>query len=46
MDPRYSLNKRLDRPQLVWTQRVKEKSFASVMDRTLVIQFVVIHYTD
>jgi hypothetical protein len=29
----------------VWTQRLQEKSSASVGDRTLVVQFVVSHYT-
>jgi hypothetical protein len=33
-------------PELVWMQRIEEKSFASVRDRTLVIQFVVRYYTD
>jgi hypothetical protein len=30
----------------VWTQRLKEKSSASVGDRTPVVQSVVRHYTD
>jgi hypothetical protein len=30
----------------VWTQRLKEKSFASAGDRNPVIQSVVRHYTD
>jgi hypothetical protein len=33
-------------PELVWTQRLEEKSFPPVEDRTLVIQSVVRHYTD
>jgi hypothetical protein len=33
-------------PELVWTQRLEEKSFASVGDRTPVIQSAVRHYTD
>jgi hypothetical protein len=32
--------------ELVWTQRLEEKSFACVGDRTSVVQSVVIHYTD
>jgi hypothetical protein len=32
--------------ELVWTQRLEEKSFVSVGDRTFVIQSVVRHYTD
>jgi hypothetical protein len=30
----------------VWTQRVEERSSASVGDRTLLVQSVVRHYTD
>jgi hypothetical protein len=33
-------------PEPVWTQRLEEKSSASVGDRTLTVQFVVRHYTD
>jgi hypothetical protein len=33
-------------PEPVWTQRLKEKSSASVGDRTLIVQSVVRHYTD
>jgi hypothetical protein len=33
-------------PEPVWTQRLEEKSSASVGDRTLVVQFEVRHYTD
>jgi hypothetical protein len=33
-------------PEPVWTQRLEEKSFASVGDRTPVVQSVVSHYTD
>jgi hypothetical protein len=32
--------------ELVWTQRLEEKSFASAGDRTQVLQAVVIHYTE
>jgi hypothetical protein len=32
--------------ELVWTQRLEEKFFASAGDRTPVVQFVVRHYTD
>jgi hypothetical protein len=32
--------------ELVWTQRLEEKSFASARDRTPVIQSVLRHYTD
>jgi hypothetical protein len=32
--------------QLVWTQRIEEKCFASAGDRTPVVQFVVRYYTD
>jgi hypothetical protein len=32
--------------ELVWTQRLEEKSFTSARDLTLVIQSVVTHYTD
>jgi hypothetical protein len=32
--------------KLVWTQRLEEKSFASVGDRTPVVQFLVRHYAD
>jgi hypothetical protein len=33
-------------PQPVWTQRLEEKSSASVGDRTLAVQSVVRHYSD
>jgi hypothetical protein len=33
-------------PETVWTQRLEEKSSASVGDRTPVVQSVVSHYTD
>jgi hypothetical protein len=33
-------------PEPVWTQRLQEKSFAFVGDRTLVIQSVASHYTE
>jgi hypothetical protein len=33
-------------PEPVWTQRLEGKSFASVGDRTPVVQSVVSHYTD
>jgi hypothetical protein len=33
-------------PELVWIQRLEEKSFASAGDRTLVAQTVARHYTD
>jgi hypothetical protein len=33
-------------PEPVWTQRLEEKSSASVGDRTPVVQSVVKHYTD
>jgi hypothetical protein len=32
--------------ELVWTQRLEEKSFASAGEQTLVVQSVVRHYTD
>jgi hypothetical protein len=32
--------------ELVWTQRLEEKLFASARDRTPVVQSVVCHYTD
>jgi hypothetical protein len=32
-------------PELVWTQRIKEKSFVPAGDRTPVVQSVVRHYT-
>jgi hypothetical protein len=31
---------------LVWMQRLQEKSFAPARDQTLVIQSVIRHYTD
>jgi hypothetical protein len=33
-------------PEVVWTQRLEEKSFASAGDRTPVVQYVVRHCTD
>jgi hypothetical protein len=33
-------------PELVWTQRLEEKSSASVRDQSLVVQSVVRYYTD
>jgi hypothetical protein len=45
-DPRHPLDRRLDGPDLVWAQRLQEKSFASAGDRTLGIQSVIRHYTD
>jgi hypothetical protein len=33
-------------PEPVWTQEVKEKSFAPVGDRTLFVQSVIRHYAD
>jgi hypothetical protein len=33
-------------PEPVWTQRLEEKSSASVGDRTPVVQSVVRHYTE
>jgi hypothetical protein len=33
-------------PEPIWTQRLEEKSSASVGDRTPVVQSVVRHYTD
>jgi hypothetical protein len=32
--------------ELIWTQRLEEKYFASAGDRTPVVQSVVRHYTD
>jgi hypothetical protein len=32
--------------ELVWTQRIEEKYFASAGDRTPVVRFIVRHYTD
>jgi hypothetical protein len=43
-EPRYPLDRRALEP--VWTQRLEEKSSASVGDRTPVVQSVVRHYTD
>jgi hypothetical protein len=43
---RYPLDRRLGGPQLVWTQRLEEKSFVCARDRTTVIQSVVKHYVD
>jgi hypothetical protein len=46
-DPRYPLDRRLDGPQeLVWIQRLEEKSFSSAGDQTPVVQSIVRHYTD
>jgi hypothetical protein len=33
-------------PELVWAQRLKEKSSAFVRDQTPVVQSIVSHYTD
>jgi hypothetical protein len=33
-------------PELVWTQRLEEKSSASVLDQTLAVQSIVRHYTE
>jgi hypothetical protein len=33
-------------PELVWTQRLEEKSFAPVGDRTSINEYVARHYTD
>jgi hypothetical protein len=43
---RYPLYRAGWAPELVWTQRIEEKSSASVGDRTPVVQSVVTHYTD
>jgi hypothetical protein len=43
-DPLSPLDRRMGR--LVWTQTVREKSFASAGDRTLIVQSAVRHYTD
>jgi hypothetical protein len=43
-DPWYPLDRRASDP--VWSQRLEEKSSASVADRTPVVQSVVSHYTD
>jgi hypothetical protein len=44
---RYPMDRRLGGPQeLVWTQRLEEKSFASDGDETPLVQCVVRHYTD
>jgi hypothetical protein len=49
-DPPFPLYRRLGEagwaPETVCTQRIEEKSSASVGDRTLVVQSVVRHYTD
>jgi hypothetical protein len=46
-DSRYPLDKGFGwATELVWTQRLEEKSFASAGDITPVIQFVVRHCTD
>jgi hypothetical protein len=44
-DPWYPLDRKLDGPRPVWTQKLEEKSSASVGDRTPVVQSVVRHYT-
>jgi hypothetical protein len=46
IDPQYPLNKRLGGPQSCSGHRLEEKSFASVGNRTSVIQAVIRHYTD
>jgi hypothetical protein len=33
-------------PELIWTQRLEEKSSVSVRDRTPVVQSVVSHFSD
>jgi hypothetical protein len=48
-DPRYPLNRRLEAgwtPEPVCTQKLEEKSSATVGDRTPVVQSVVSHNTD
>jgi hypothetical protein len=45
-DLRYPLDRRLEVPQLVWTQRLQEKSFASAGDQTPIVQSVVKYHTD
>jgi hypothetical protein len=40
-DLRYPTDRRLGGPELVWTQRLQENSFASAGDRTAVIHSVV-----
>jgi hypothetical protein len=47
-EPQYPLDKRLGGPlsELVCTQRLEEKSFATAGDRTSVTQSIVRHYTD
>jgi hypothetical protein len=43
--PQYQPDRRLGGPQeMVWMQRLEEKSFASPRDQTLVVQSVVRHY--
>jgi hypothetical protein len=43
---RYLLDRRLSGPpEPVWTQGLEEKSYASVGDRTPIVQPVVRHYT-
>jgi hypothetical protein len=44
-DTRYPLDRKLGWPELVSTQRLEERSFASAGDRTPVVQSVVKHYT-
>jgi hypothetical protein len=41
---RYTLDRRLGELELVWTQRLEEKTFASAGNQTLVIKPVVCHY--
>jgi hypothetical protein len=40
------MDRRLGGPELVWTQRLQEKSFAYTGDLTSVVQPVVRRYTD
>jgi hypothetical protein len=42
--PRYPLYRRA--PEPVWTQRIEEKSYAFVVDRTPIVQSIDRHYTD
>jgi hypothetical protein len=46
-DSRYPLDRKLGgASELLWTQRVEEKSFASAGDRNPVVQFVFRYYTN
>jgi hypothetical protein len=44
--PLYPLYRKLGGPQLVWTQRLEERSFASAEEWTPVVQSVDRHYID